>query len=126
MLTLSYGYKLPQSPDKGPIVFPALEANINRLNGHNHDGTNSAPIPGSSIVGASVAILAAGWVALGGGHFRQQVTLPPGYDYDKQAISFRISPSGHYVYPTVEKVSATQFWVYTIDNSLDYTAVVGG
>lgn len=125
MITLSFGYKKPSAPDGGAVVFPAMEDNIQRLNDHTHNGTDSAPIPGSSIVGASQAIPAGSWVSLGGGHYRQQVTLPAGYDYDKQAISFRLS-TGDYVYPTVEKISATQFWVYTIDNTVSYVAVVGG
>lgn len=102
-----------------------MEDNIQRLNDHTHNGTDSAPLPGNAITGSSVSILAAAWVALGGGHYRQTVTIPAGYDYDKQSISFRLS-TGDYVYPTVEKISATQFWVYTIDNTVSYVAVVGG
>lgn len=125
MVTLSYGFKKPSAPDRGNIVFPAMEDNIQRLNDHTHDGSNSAPVPGSSIVAGSTTLLAASWVSLGGGHYRQQGTVPAGYNFDTQTMSFRLT-SGHYIYPTVEKISATQFWVYTIDNTLDYVVVMGG
>lgn len=125
MIVLSYGYKKPQTPDKGAVVFPAMEDNIQRLNDHNHDGTNSAALPGSSIVGVTVNIPSGSWVSLGGGHYRQSVTFPAGYSFDTKTISIRIS-TGDYVFATIEKISATQFWVYTIDSSLSYVAVIGG
>jgi hypothetical protein len=49
MLTLSYGFKKPQVPDQGGVVFPALEANWQQVNDHNHDGVNSALIAGLSL-----------------------------------------------------------------------------
>jgi hypothetical protein len=70
-------------------------------------------------------VLAAGWIALGGGNYRQVVTLPAAYDYDKVQIGFRITSTGDMVYPTVERISPTQVYVYTNDNTLDYTAMLG-
>lgn len=125
MLTLTYGFKLPQTNDKGPIVFPALEGNIQQLNDHDHDGANSSKLTAKSIEGDTQTLLAVNWVAQGNGEYRQLVTIPAGYDYDKVQIGFRL-PSGNYVLPTVERVSTTQFYVYTNDSSLNYTAVYGG
>lgn len=50
MQTLTYGFKKPQVTDKGAIVFPALEANWQQVNDHNHDGVNSALISASNIL----------------------------------------------------------------------------
>lgn len=125
MLTLSFGFKKPQTNDKGPVVFPAMEANIQQVNDHDHDGANSKQLSAIAVAGQAVSVLAANWVAVGDGQYRQQVTLPAGFDFDKVYISFRLA-SGDYVYPTILKVSATQYWVYTNDNSLTYTAVYGG
>lgn len=125
MITLPFGLKKPQSGDRGAVVFPAMEDNIDRLDGHTHNGTDSAPIPGSSITAGTTSIPAGSWVSLGGGHYRQSVTVPAGYTFDSQTISIRLS-TGDYIYPTIEKISATQFWVYTIDNTLSYVAVMGG
>jgi hypothetical protein len=49
MLPLSYGFQKPEVTDQGGIVFPALEANWQQVNDHNHDGVNSALIAGLSL-----------------------------------------------------------------------------
>lgn len=118
MITLSKGYKLPQVPDTGDIFFPAIEFDIQRFNDHTHNGTDS-----QLLTSATQSILAANWVAapIGGGIFRQQITMPAGYAYDVAAMWFKLS-SGEVVLPSVERVSANQYFVYTNDNSLTYTA----
>ena len=126
MLTLSFGYKKPESGDRGSTLFTALEDNIQRLNDHTHNGIDSPPLPAQSIVGVIQTILSASWVAFGPtGHYRQLVTVASGFDFDTTQISFR-NPSGHIIYPTTERVSDTQFYVYTTDNTIDFTAVYGG
>lgn len=126
MLTLSYGYKKPQSGDRGAAFFTAMEDNIQRFNDHTHNGSDSALLPAQSILGVSQNILAVNWVANGPtGFYRQLVTVPAGFTYDTVDISFRLA-NGDYVYPTVEKVSALTYYVYTIDNTLSYIAVYGG
>lgn len=127
MLTLSFGYKKPESGDKGSLLFDALEDDIQRLNDHSHNGTDSTKLTAQSITGVSQTILAAAWVTYGGpiGHYRQQVTVPAGFDFDEVQIAFRTT-AGAYIYPTVEKVSDTQFFVYTIDNTIDFIAIYGG
>lgn len=126
MQTLSYGFLLPDDGDLGPVVFPALEANIQQLNDHTHNGTNSSLLTAASIAGVPVVVPFASWVAFGPtGHYRQLVTLPAGFSYDTVQISFRLS-TGEYLTPQVEKISATQYYVYTIDNTLDFVAVYGG
>lgn len=59
------------------------------------------------------------------GHYKQTVTLPAGFDYDTVDIKFRLA-DGTIIFPTVEKVSDTQYTIYTIDSSLAFTAVHGG
>lgn len=126
MLTLSYGFKLPQDGDKGDALFTALEDNITRVNDHTHNGTNSPALTATSIVGVPQNILSANWVANGPtGFYRQLVTLPPGFDFDLVHISTRLS-TGDYVAAEIEKVSDTQYYVYTIDNTISFVAVYGG
>jgi hypothetical protein len=126
MQTLSYGFKLPEDGDKGAPLFQALEDNITRVNDHNHDGANSSPLTATSIVGVPANILSANWVANGPtGFYRQLVTLPPGFDFDLVQISMRLS-TGDYVSAEIEKVSDTQYYVYTIDNTVSFVAVYGG
>lgn len=114
----TYGYERPDNGDTGDIFWNALIFNINQTNDHNHDGVTSAPLASRS---GSVA--AASWVAapIGGGVYRQLITLPVGLSYDTCSIWFKLS-TGEYVYPSVERASATTFYVYTNDNTKTYTA----
>lgn len=118
MQTLSYGYLLPTNPDTGDSFFPALVADIQQLNDHDHDGENSAPLSRQS-----VSILAANWVAVDGfnGLYKQLITLPGTLEYDDVDLWFRLS-TGEFVYPSVERTSNTTFTLYTNDNSLAYVA----
>ncbi len=118
MHTTTYGYKRPDNNDTGDIFWDALVFNINQLNSHNHDGVTSAPL---ALQSGSVA--SGSWVAapIGGGVYRQAITLPAGLAYDTCQIWFKLS-TGDHVYPSVEKISSSQFYVYTNDNTKTYTA----
>lgn len=126
MQTLSYGYFKPETGDRGTTLFTALEDNIQRLNDHNHDGNNSSLLPAQNIQASSQTILAAAWDGTGlpTGHYRQLVTVVAGFTFDGTNIGFRVSGnSGSYIYPTVERVTNTTFYVYTTDNTLDFVAI---
>lgn len=114
----TYGYQRPDNSDTGDIFWASLIANINQMNSHNHDGVTSAPLNTKT-----VSVPSASWAAatIGGGVYRQLVTLPSGWSYDIANLWFKLS-TGEYVFPTVERVSTTTFYVYTNDNSKTYTA----
>lgn len=118
MQTLSHGYEKPQNPDTGDLFFPALERNIQRDNDHTHNGLDSA-----LLASLTQSISSGLWVAapIGGGVYRQAVTVPTGVNYDVCQIWFKLS-TGEYVLPSVERISTTQYYVYTNDNTLTYTA----
>lgn len=126
MQTLSYGYKLPESGDKGSTLWTALEGDITRLNGHSHDGTDSTKLSAISVLATKQTIAHASWAAYSGpaGHYRQAVTMAAGYTFDENTIDFR-DLNGCKVYPTVEKIDNTSFYIYTIDNTMDFLAVYG-
>ena len=113
---LSYGYIKPANPDTGDAWFIALATNIQQLNDHTHNGTNSAPLATQT-----VSVPSGSWVATTGGTYRQSVTVPTGLSYDVCHIFFKLS-TNEYVYPSVERISASAFYVYTNDNTLTYTA----
>lgn len=125
METLTYGYIKPESGDKGSPLFTALEDNIQRVNDHDHDGTNSALLPAQNIAATTQAISSGAWVANGPtGHYRQLVTTPAGFTFDGTNIGFRTSgSSGVYVYPTVQRVTNTTYYVYTTDNTVSFVAI---
>lgn len=120
--TLSYGYVQPQNGDKGSVWFPALNDNIQQLNDHTHDGVTSALLPGTSVTSSSVTIAAAAWVADGTGRYRQDVTVPSGYNMDSYSIIFKLS-TGEIILPSITRLSATSFRIFGPDNTLTYTAV---
>lgn len=124
MLTLSYGFKKPETNDKGSVVFPALEGDIQQLNDHNHDGANSALIPPSSLTVVTQDVLSGGWIDQGGGTWQQQVTLLPGFNFDNISLTIRTA-AGHYAYPTLEKVSNTQILLKVNDPTLNLNLVYG-
>jgi hypothetical protein len=124
MQTLSFGYLKPQTPDRGPDVFPALEQNIQRINDHNHDGTNSALLTYASIVPITQSLVGVAWEDLTNGNFRTLVTVPAGVQVGSNTIRFR-DGDGNPVLLSTSRVNANQFYVYTNDTSQTYTVVYG-
>jgi hypothetical protein len=122
--TLSYGYKKPQDGDKGSTFWDDLEFDIQRLNDHSHNGTDSALLASGNVTATTQAILAAGWVSQGGGLYRQLVTmpvLPTAMTFDNYWIVARDTTTKAQIYAAIEKVSATTFYIYINDNSKDLT-----
>lgn len=118
MITLSFGFLKPQPGDTGDVFFQAMEQNMQQLNDHTHDGANSALLALSQ-----QSILSANWVAapIGGGLYRQAITVPVGFQYDTCVVTFKLS-TGEVLYPSVERINATSYYVYVNDNTLDLTA----
>jgi hypothetical protein len=128
MQTLTYGYKKPQTGDKGSVFFPALEDNFQRLNDHDHDGANSKKLSATSVQSVAQTLLAAGWVGVGNSLFRQLVTCPSTLLVDEQAMRFQIASgpkAGHFFHPSVEKVSANTFYVYINESTVDVKVLYG-
>lgn len=124
--TLTYGLVRPATGDSGAVFFPAMENNITQLDAHTHNGINSSLLTAGSIVGVTQTISSASWSASGAtGHYRQSVTLPAGFDFDTVQLSFRTT-AGAIIFPTVEKISDTQCYVYTTDNTINFIMVAGG
>jgi hypothetical protein len=126
--TLSYGFVKPQTGDKGSVFFPDLEDNIQQLNDHTHNGTNSAKLTAAAMTATTQAILSASWSLLGDGIYRQLVTVPAsltgnGGTYDNHAVQFRNTANGRMLYLSTEKASSTTYYLYINDNSIDVTAV---
>ncbi len=128
MTTLSFGYQLPSTGDKGSALWTALQNNIIQLNNHDHDGLTSSTIPGSNIGSSQVAVPHASWATYSGapiGHYRQLVTCAAGYTFSLKNIAIQDS-SGRYIYAGIEMVSPTTFYVYSTDPTVDMVANFGG
>lgn len=123
MQTLSNGYKLPEDGDKGVTFFPALEDNIQRLNDHTHNGVNSELLSATASEAVTQALLAASWAVQGDGMFRMTVTMPSDIGYDTHNIQHRLTAGGAIVNLSTAKVTATSYYLYSNDDTIDVTAV---
>jgi hypothetical protein len=124
MITLSFGFKKPEPNDKGPVVFPAIENNIQQLNDHDHNGTNSKKLTVTGIAALSQNISAAGWVSLGGGNYHQIFSFLPGFTYETTSLKFRDASTEEYIFLGLKKVSSISADVYT-NNPVDIIVVYG-
>jgi hypothetical protein len=123
MNTLTYGLKVPETGDTGSVVFPALEAALTQIDGHTHNGVNSPLLTPASLAVSTQTIASGSWGAsIGNGEYRQTITLAGSLNYDRILITFKDS-NGHQVFPEVEKVSSTQYYVIYNDNTATLTAV---
>lgn len=122
MLTLSYGFKKPETGDKGSVFFTALETDMQLLNDHTHNGTNSSKLTTLASEVLTSDVLSANWVASGTG-FRQLITMPAGLTYDKVMIGFKESTASGVAYLDTEKVAASTYYVYCNDSTKTFKAV---
>ena len=120
MITLSFGFKKPENGDTGSIVFPALEDNIQQLNDHNHDGVNSSLLTTASFTPVTATALLANWVLVANGIYSQTITLPGAFAYDTTTITVKHGTTGDLIRPRIDKVSNSQFEIFTNDNSIDF------
>lgn len=112
----TYGYKLITAPTDGSLFWDAIEFNFSRLDTHNHDGTTGAPIASSTGTASSGA-----WGSdLGGGRYRQEITMPAGRTFDTTRFEVRDS-NNEVTYNTLVKTASNKFYIYTNDNSKTYT-----
>lgn len=121
--TLSNGYKKPQTGDRGNTFFTDLEDNIQRVNDHSHNGTDSEKIETKNFTKGSQTISSGSWTLVSDGIYRQLVTVPSGHDVDEMIPKFLIDDDIYH--PTIEKVSSTTYYIYINDNTKDVVVKYG-
>lgn len=123
-LTLSKGFKKPQTGDRGSSWFPDLEHNIQQTNSHAHNGTDSELIEARHITKASATIVNSNWGAdLGGSSYKQTITMPTGWTFENANMVFIDASDDSIIYPTIVKTGASSFDIFVNDNSLTITLV---
>jgi hypothetical protein len=108
--------KIPQVNDKGSVFCPAISDNFVNLDNHSHDGLNSQKISSTALGKLEITLAPNDW-ALDGADFKQTVSLPNGYDFEKLQITFIIASGadqGSVIHPTVMKNSSSSFDVYVM------------
>ncbi len=117
--TLTYGFVKPATGDKGSTFWGQLEADIQQLNDHNHNGTNSAKLDASSSMAVVQNLTTTAWTEVDG-TFHKTITIPAaltnvGGTVDDYSIQFRDFTTGEVAYLSFIKASSTQITVYTND-----------
>lgn len=127
-ITLSYGYKKPQTGDKGSTWFPDLEADIQQLNDHAHNGSNSARIPSTNILSVKVSLDdpvlgQPTWTTESPGKFYKEITIPNNADYADVFVMVK-NDVGEQMFLDIKPVSGNtkKFKVYSNDSGLSATA----
>jgi hypothetical protein len=126
--TTTHNLVKPQTGDRGSVFWPALEAAIQRLNDHVHNGSDSEALNPRYFSKTTNTLALASWSAVAGqaGTYRQLETCPTGYTVDGSNPKFMIgsgSDAGAIIYPSTVKVSATTYYVYINDNTIDVKVV---
>lgn len=117
-LTLSKGFIKPQDGDPGSVWFDALETNVQKVNDHTHNGTDSQALTGAAIVAQTLNFALADWGSPTDGLYSQTKTIPGSLTYDNTVKEARLS-NGDVVNADMIKASATTITVRTNDNSQD-------
>jgi len=112
MIVLSNGYQLPEDGDLGDVWFDALEANIQRLNDHTHNGVDSEKLSTSSIE-AITDTIDSGDFNLVGSEYEVDFTLPALVQVDTSNITFRDATTRDPIYLKFEIISVTQIKVFS-------------
>lgn len=106
----------------------SIEFDIDRLDGHSHNGVDSALLSLSSFTPYSQSILAVNWVSDGAGGYQQTVTVPAGVtevnDYNVKFIyTAPAGKVGEVAYLGYDRQSATTYILYCNDNTAAFTAI---
>lgn len=126
-LTLSRGFRKPQTGDSGASFFPDLEHDIQQTNDHSHDGTDSQKLSVISSMGLLQPNAGGAW-SVGSGTYVKTVTLPPalataGYTVDDVNYQIRIRGTGEMSFLGNRKASPTTLEVFSNDNSIEIDVV---
>tara|TARA_Y100000296_G_C5180060_1_gene263661 strand:+ start:2310 stop:2693 length:384 start_codon:yes stop_codon:yes gene_type:complete len=121
MEQLQFGLRKPQTKDKGSEFFPALEELFDWVVAHKHTGSDSQSLSVTNIVRETVTLSSNDWTGVTQG-FTQVVDMPSGLSLNNTVPTFKIvsgSQEGTRIYPTVNRITDTQFEVIINDNSFD-------
>ena len=121
MQTLSNGYLLPETGDRGGVFFPGLESNIQRLNDHTHNGADSEKLTPESIAGLNATISPGDWALHTNGLYRAALTMPGNKVFDTTTI--RMVANNKFLYGDIEKITANTFYAYVNDPALTVTVL---
>ncbi|NJM54546.1 MAG: hypothetical protein HC841_00240 [Verrucomicrobiae bacterium] len=131
METTPYGYRVPETGDAAKGIggwYEAIEFDIERLDQHNHDGTNSRQLSSSAIPTSAVVIPAADWVVDGVG-YKQTLTTPAAVpEINDVSVRFYqtapVAEVGKNAQLSFTRLTATTVDVFCSDNTAAFVMVL--
>lgn len=119
----------PSPKDQGDVVYDTMESFMERLATHTHQGADSEKISlnftkefQDLTVGVDLT-----WTDLGNSNYRASIAIPAPATYDGNLRQFFYKPNagGNYkeIKPSIEKIDATNFYVFANDNTIDLRIV---
>src|SRR5690606_29943587 len=120
--TTTMGYQKPAIRDSD--WWDQIEHNIDRMDSHDHDGTDGEKIAAKNITKSTTTITSNDWGSdSGGSTFTYSVTMPSGHEFDNAVIMVKDTDSGDVIYPTITKTGASAFDITVNDNTLNLTVI---
>lgn len=121
--TTAYGYKIMEEGDPALTWMDDTEDNWNRMSAHDHDGTDSTLLTPNAITKYSSTISGSAWGSdLGGGMYKQTITVPAGIsEFNSFDVMVYITSTGERIFPRFIRTSATTYEIYSNDSSLACT-----
>lgn len=113
MITLSKGYKQPETGDFGDVWFAALEDNISLSNSHKHDGNDGEKLTAVNINSSTATVASGDFVDQGDGYFRASVTIPAGGLSNNFTVTVKDPTTKEQIFLKTEKASSTAYYIYT-------------
>lgn len=109
--------------DLASTWMPDIEDNFTRLSAHDHDGSDSALLPASSISKYSSTISSAGYTNDGNNNYSKTVTVPAAItEINNYLVQFYVTATGIRFFPTFTRASATSYTI-VLSQQLAITAV---
>jgi hypothetical protein len=129
--TTPYGYRVPQTGDAAKGIggwYESVEFDVDRLDNHNHDGTNSRLLSSTAIPTATVDVLAANWLP-DGPSYKQTVTMPASVpEVDNVSVRFKqtapVGPAGMNAMLSFKRLTATTVEIYCSDNTASFLMIM--
>lgn len=121
----TYGYKIPETADESSVDWCVNNSfNFDRLDTHNHDGVNSAPIALSIAIKETITLASGDWVLDSDGIYYQDFNIPSGASYENTIMQF-MELAGDTLALETEWVGPSVYGarVFCNDNSLDVKVI---
>jgi hypothetical protein len=116
---------IPEAGDRGKTFCPSISQNMEILDSHTHNGSDSDKISSENVLKSNIVLAEGDWASNERG-FKQSVSLPTGFTFDEVDLVFTINTGpllGQRITPTIVKTSSSTFDVFVTLGNYDLKVV---